>query len=134
MSRAAVIAIVIASNLAAAVGQARTITVAEAKILVAAAVPEKTKHLPKFGVEYFGEPEPSQFYFLTAYWAGAPNGSIVIGNYAVDRSTADVWDAAMECHEIQNPKLQSLQKSMRVRIGLSDPEYEKRKRKGPLCE
>ena len=112
----------------------RSVSLEQATALVVAALPTKTKQLPEFGIEQFGEDQHSQFYFLTAYWQGAPNGSMIIGNYAVDPSTGDVWDAVMECSELNTRALRKLQKRIRREIGLSDSEYKKIKSKGLLCQ
>jgi hypothetical protein len=110
----------------------RDITPAAARQLVLAALPSRTKRLPKFGVEGGLDSHDPRFYFFEAYWAGAPNGSMVIGNYAVDASTADVWNAPAACDELSTPALRKLQKQVRSRIGLSPTEYRKKKRRCPL--
>jgi len=109
-----------------------SVSLEEAKKLVAAGLPARTKHLPKFGLEEYGDPNCPQFYFFTAYWAGAPNGSMVIGNYAVDKMTADVWNAPAACVELNSPELRKLQWQVRSRIGLSKAEYGSVKRRCPL--
>jgi hypothetical protein len=111
----------------------RLVSVDEAKDLVAAALPLTTRHLPKFGVDGQDDPEFPQFYFLSAMWAGAPDGSAVIGHYYVDKSTGDVWSATAECEQESTPELRKLQGKIRLRIGLSGSEYHKIKRKGPFC-
>jgi hypothetical protein len=108
------------------------VSVEEAKKLVLAALPSSAKQLPKFGLEGGRDPDSAGFYVFMAYWAGAPNGSVVIGHYAVDASTADVWNAVMACEELSTPALRKLQARVRSRIGLSDAEYRKRKRRCPL--
>jgi hypothetical protein len=109
-----------------------SVSLEEAKKLVAAGLPRQTKHLPKFGLEPFGDPNCQQFYFFTAYWAGAPKGSMVIGNYAVDKITADVWNAPAACVELDSPELRKLQAQVRSRIALSEAEYRRVKRRCPL--
>lgn len=111
--------------------QRRKVSVDEAEKLVLEALPLKTRHLPKFGLERY--PEEKGYYFFSAMWAGEPNGSVIIGHYAVDPSTGDVWSATEECKEESTPALRKLQAKVRLRIGLSDSEYHKIKRKGPLC-
>jgi hypothetical protein len=108
------------------------ITVNEATQLVLAALPSKTKQLPKFGLEGGLDSSDPRFYMFEAYWAGAPNGSMVIGNYAVDASTADVWNAPAACDELSTPALRKFQKQVRSRIRLSPTEYRKKKRRCPL--
>jgi hypothetical protein len=110
----------------------RDITPDEARQLVLAALPSRTKRLPKFGLEGGLDSHDPRFYFFEAYWAGAPNGSMVIGNYAVDASTVDVWNAPAACDELSTPALRKLQKQVRSRIGLSPTEYRKKKRRCPL--
>lgn len=109
----------------------------DAKQLVFAALPSKDRHLPGLafdvGVEnrYKGF---DRFYILSVTWAGPPDGSVVVGGYYVDRYTGDVWDAAMDCYEYDNPDLRKLQVSIRKRIGMSPAEYQKVKVKGPMCD
>ena len=110
----------------------RDIAPDEARQLVLAALPSRTKRLPKFELEGGLDSHDPRFYFFEAYWAGAPNGSMVIGNYAVDASTADVWNAPAACDELSTPALRKLQKQVRSRIGLSPTEYRKKKRRCPL--
>ena len=111
---------------------ARLVTVVEARQLVLAALPARTKHLPKFGLEGGLDSRDARFYIFTAYWAGAPNGSMVIGNYAVDASTADVWNAPAACVEMSTPALRKVQQQVRSRIGMSPSQYRKQKRRCPL--
>ena len=110
----------------------RLVTDDEARKLVMAAMPSSAKHLPKFGLEGGLDSHDPRFYVFMAYWAGAPNGSMVIGNYAVDTLTADVWDAVMACQELSTPALRKLQKEVRSRVGLSQAQYRKVKRRCPL--
>ena len=108
------------------------VTDEEARKLVLTALPSSAKQLPKFGLEGGLDSRDPRFYLFTAYWEGAPNGSMVIGNYAVDTSTADVWNAAMACQELSTPVLRRIQKEVRSRIGLSQSQYRKVKRRCPL--
>ena len=130
----ALVAAGFASIIVHAAGRPRAVSVDEAATLVSAALPSKLRHLPKFGLEEYQDGHSPKFYFFTAYWAGAPNGSMVIGNYAVDSSTGDVWNAVTECDEQSTPALRKLQRTLRARIGLTDAEYKRIKSKGPLCE
>jgi hypothetical protein len=112
--------------------KSRHVSINEAKRLVLAALPARTKHLPKFGLEGGLDSRDPRFYVFTAYWAGAPNGSMVIGNYAVDVSTADVWNAPAACDELSTPALRKLQEQVRSHMGLSIAEYRNTKRRCPL--
>ena len=67
-------------------------------------------------------------------WAGTPNGSVVVGNYAVDPNTGDVFSATRSCKEEQNRNLRALQTRIRASLHLSQSEYQRLKTKGPLCD
>lgn len=112
----------------------RRVSVGEAKNLVLEALPRKARHLPSLSLEGGLDPAYPGFYVISVMWAGAPDGSVVYGNYAVDASTGDVFDAVSECTEISTPSLRKLQAEIRSRIGLSDSEYHKIKSEGPLCQ
>jgi hypothetical protein len=116
------------------VTESRTDTKDEAEALVRAALPAKWKRLPKFGMEISQDRDHPRFYFAYVYWAGQPQGSMTVGNYAVDTDTGDVWDAVTSCDEMHTQALRGLQKMIRKEISLSDPEYKRVKSKGPLCE
>jgi hypothetical protein len=113
----------------------RPLTADEARGLVLEALPSKSRHLPGFGLDQYQDQNSPQFYFFTATRAGTAGGSAVIGNYAVDSLTGDVWSATTECEEEKAPTLRKLQAKIRLRIGLSDSDYHQLriKRKGPLC-
>ena len=117
-----------------AIGQqpTRSVSVEDAKTLVLAALPSKTKQLPKFELGGGDDPLYPHFYVFQALWAGAPNGSVVVGHYAVDKTTADVWNSVMACDELTTPAVRRLQAKVRSRIGLSPAEYQKKKRRCPL--
>jgi hypothetical protein len=106
----------------------------EARNLVAAALPLITRQSPGFTIVAGDDPKFSRFYFASLTWAGAPNGSMVIGFYYVDKSTGDVWNAVAEREELSTPALRKLQAKVRLRIRLSDAEYRKIKGDGPFCE
>lgn len=125
-------AVALMSSSAQPASRAQLISVQEAKRLVATALPSKTRRLPDFEIEG-GDSEFPHFYLLSVTWAGAPNGSMNVGSYYVDKSTGDVWNAPMECQEESSPALRILQARIRRTIGLSESEYRKIKRKGPLC-
>jgi hypothetical protein len=125
--------IIFTSRMSHSAERHRSVSIDEAKNLVSAALPLTTRQLPKFAVEGDSDPNFPTFYSLSATWAGAPNGSMVIGFYYVDKSTGDVWNAVAECQEESNPALRRLQVRIRHQIDLSDAEYRKIKKKGPLC-
>ena len=110
------------------------VTADQAKALVLASLNVKQRRLPSLGAEQYDSPQSSPFLFFTVTWAGTPNGSVVVGNYAVDARTADVWSATIGCYEMKNNDLRALQAQMRATLHLSQAEYKKLKTKGPLCE
>jgi hypothetical protein len=61
------------------------------------------------------------------------SGSLWVRYYAVDRKTADVWDAGF-CQQIASRPLTRLQQVLRNHIGLTDTEYRRLRRPGPFCE
>jgi len=67
-------------------------------------------------------------------WEGTPKGSVVVGNYAVDPYTGDVFSATIGCYEEKNKRLEALQAQIRAKLHLSQSEYQRLKTKGPLCE
>jgi len=111
---------------------ARNVSPEEARGLVLAALPSETRRLPGFTLRQHDVQEFPQFYFFTAIWIGAPNGSLIAGDWAVDRSTADVW-SALRCEEESTSTLRKLQSKLRKTIGLTDAEYQRAKKKGPMC-
>lgn len=113
----------------------RTVTVAQAKELVLAALTPQQRHLPKLAAESYDAPDsPSTFLYFTVVWEGTPTGSVVVGNYAVDPRTGDVFSATIECTEQKNTHLRTLQARARAALHLSAAEYRRLKTKGPLCE
>jgi hypothetical protein len=110
------------------------ITLDQAKALVLASLTPEQKRLLKLGADQYHDPDSSRFLFFTVTWGAKPNQSVVVGNYAVDPYTGDVWSAVMECTEQVNPQLRALQARIRSSLGLSHSEYKRLKTKGPLCE
>ncbi|MGA2570849.1 MAG: hypothetical protein ABSF23_10040 [Terracidiphilus sp.] len=109
------------------------VTPDQARALVLASLTPKQRQLPSLGADSFNDPNSSRFFFFTVTWAGTPNGSVVVGNYAVDPYTGDVFSATMSCYEEANNNLKALQKQVRAALNLTQGEYQKLKTKGPLC-
>lgn len=113
----------------------RELTVAQARELVLAALNAQQRRLPKLGAESTDAPNsPSAFLYFTVVWEGTPNSSVVVGNYAVDPRTGDVFSATIECHEEKNKLLRKRQARARATLRLSATDYQRLKTKGPLCE
>lgn len=123
--------LIVLTHLATAQNPKSVLSLDDAKKLVMAGLPSAEKGLPRFELEYFPEQDSAEFYSFTGVWDN-PNGSVVAGNYAVDKATADVWNSVMACEELKTPALRELQSQMRLRIGLTPAEYRNRKRGCPL--
>jgi hypothetical protein len=111
----------------------RKITTDQARALVMASLSAEQRLLPKLGAEQYAAPDSSKFVFFTVTWEGTPNGSVVVGNYAVDPYTGDVFSAVIGCREEKNKRLRALQDQIRATLHLSQPEYQRLKTKGPQC-
>jgi len=138
MSRTALLLLLLASQPAVVVFAAeldyRQITVAEARQLVMAYLRWRgfTK-LPSFALDKSPEVNESEFYFFSAMFDNPlPDGSVVIGNYGVEKRTGDVWDGAA-CIEEEAPPLRALQQKIRARLGITPSSYKRLKRPGPGC-
>ena len=105
----------------------------QATALVMASLSPRERRLPRLGVDPYKDPNSSRFLFFTVTWAGAPHGSVVVGNYAVDPYTGDVFSATMACQEEKNKHLEAVQRQVRASLRLTQTAYQKLKTKGPLC-
>ena len=129
-----VIALVLACVIADAQSpQPRQLTVQEAHSILEAYLPDKTKKLPGYGLDDFAGYDPKKFYFTEVTWDN-PGGSVVWGNYAVDKTTGDIWSAVASSDKITSRRIRALQREIRKEIGLTDVMYKQIKNSGPLCE
>jgi hypothetical protein len=110
------------------------ITSDQAKALVLASLTALQRQLPKVEAEPYDAQDSSKFLLFTVTWEGTPNGSVVVGNYAVDPNTGDVFSSTRECYEEKNKRLEALQAQVRAKLHISQSEYRRLKTKGPLCE
>jgi hypothetical protein len=105
----------------------------QAKALVIASLCPQQRRLPKLEAVPDDTSSSSKFLFFTVTWEGMQSGSVVVGNYAVDPYTGDVFSSTRECYEEKNRKLAILQAQVRATIRLVPLEYRRMKTKGPLC-
>jgi hypothetical protein len=117
---------------AQSVQRPRELTIQEAHSILEASIPDATRRLPGYGFDDFAGYNPAQFYFIEVIWDN-PGGSVVWGNYAVDRATGDLWSAVI-CERITSKRVRAVQRHVRKEIGLADGEYRKIRRPGPMCE
>jgi len=113
--------------------QPRQLTVQEAHSILEAYLPDKTKKLPGYGLDDSAGYDPGRFYFIEVTWDN-PIGSVVWGNFAVDKTTGDLWSAVVSCDKIDSRRVRAVQREIRVKIGLTDAKYKQIKNSGPLCE
>lgn len=70
------------------------------------------------------------FYFFAASWPN-PVGSPMIGYFAVNPWTGDVWDGG--CRRLKSPSLKKHQASIRKRFRFNKKNYQKLRAKTPIC-
>jgi hypothetical protein len=135
-SIALLIIVVLCAATASAIGHPeQRITMDQARALVMASLTKEQRRLPKVEAEQYGPPETSsKFMNFTVTWEGTQDGSIVVGVYAVDSYTGDVFSATLGCYEFKNRRLKAMQAKIHEILHLSQSEYQRLKTKGPLCE
>jgi hypothetical protein len=107
----------------------RKITIAEAKELVTKAVESSRGKSRGF---FFEQTPEAPYEFEVRSDKPTAFTYPLIGHFAVDPSTGDVWDAIV-CREYTSQPLRKLQQTIRKRIGLTAEEYQKLKKPGPMC-
>ncbi len=110
------------------------LAIEQAKRLVISALEEnRATKLQKFNLELMKNSLDPTFYFFEATWSNAKGGSNIIGHYAVDPQTGDVWSGIV-CDKITSPSLRRLQRSIQSRLGITPSTYRKLRRPGPMCD
>lgn len=112
----------------------KKISLSQARALVMASLTPQQRRLPKLETDSDGTPNSSKFWFFTVVWEGAPKGSVVVGSYAVDPLTGDVFSSTPSCYEEDNKGLKILQVRIRRILRLSKSHYLRVKTNGPLCD
>lgn len=97
----------------------RQLTVAEGRELVAAALGPDIRALPRFRIDYDKNANLPGFYVFEATAEHPRQGSPFIGDFAVNRITAEVWRLGF-CDNLKSEALMLLQETVRKRIGF-DP-------------
>jgi|SRR5579862_424179 len=112
----------------------REITLEEAHDLVTALMKDRgNTTAPGFSLEQYSDPHFPEFLGFQAVFDNPNPGSFNLGFYAVDRKTGDVWNGII-CERMKSASLKKLQRTIRLRIGLTESEYRKARRPGPMCE
>lgn len=115
-----------------ALSASKSVAPDDARRLVRAALPQWALKTGPVYVDPYPVDSDPDFYFFLAYRSN-PGGSGTVGHFAVHRITGDVWDGAV-CEEHKTVALAKLQVSIRRKLGLSDSQYQKLRRKGPFCD
>ena len=127
-----VVAVLLSAIAAFAEPPVRKVSLDEARQLVSTAA--KTRQQPNPFVENVGqEPDPRfDFYFFDVRWSSASGQEHSVEWYAVDVNTGDVWSGIV-CRQIRSKSLAKALQLIRKDIGLTEREYRKVKRSGPMC-
>jgi hypothetical protein len=111
----------------------RNLTEAEVRELATMALPRFARMFPKLRLDsYGGYPGRPGFYWFDATASVPNNASPVLGHFAVNQTTGDVWDP-VACKKLTSPDLTNLQRRMRNRIHLSDQDLRRLSQAAP-CE
>jgi len=110
--------------------QARNLTEAEARSLVVVSLGKDVSSLPHFGLDLNRDPSVADFYVFDAT-ADHPNGgSPVIGSFAVNKATGEVWELVI-CERVKSKPFINAQRAMRKKIGISKAEFRRLTTKTP---
>src|SRR5580658_1182521 len=93
-----------------ALASGRTISLNDARKLVREALVASDLNGPSVKIEPFRYDYAPDFYAFMAWWPN-PGGSPLLGYYAVNRWTGDVWDV-MGCKRISSPAIRREQESI----------------------
>ena len=128
-----VMGFVLASGVGGVSARTRDLTESEARTLVEAFLGPKITKLPHFGLDLLEGAAPAEFYAFEATGTHTdPTASPIIGSFAVNRGTGDVWRLVV-CRRVGSPELKRSQETLRRRIGLSRDEFRRLEAKAP-CE
>lgn len=112
----------------------RKVTQDQARVLVMATLTPKQRQLPSLETDPYMNPGDSRYLFFSVTWGKNAKGSEVVGSFAVDLLTADVFSATAYCREEKNKDLEALQGQFRRQLNLTPEEYQRLRTKGPLCK
>jgi hypothetical protein len=106
----------------------RRVNIDDARMLVYEAIKKESA-----GAELIESPRDfdPDFYFFTASWPN-PAGSPIVGYFAVNPLTADVWDA-WTCKRMASASLKRLQRVVRRRLGIGGGEFHRLSLREPMC-
>jgi hypothetical protein len=125
-----VVLLIASALVATAVAQppGRKIDIEEARKLVHEVV---KGHNPDASITSSPRAFDPDFYFFAATWPN-PAGSPMIGYFAVNPWTGDVWNAA-GCEHLTSKSIERLQQDIRKRSHFKREDYVKLREKKPMC-
>jgi hypothetical protein len=88
--------------------------------------------LPGFALDGFDSPSIPGFHLFEAVFANPEPGSAMVGSWAVDVRTGDIWSAIV-CREMTSPATRVMQRQLRARLHISQARYRLLRRPGPMC-
>lgn len=109
-----------------------TISLPEAHRLAILTLVPSARRFPNMRFEALGPPHPAGFY-LFELTAKTPDGtSPVLGNFAVNAHTGDVWDIGL-CTRLSSAALTRARRQVRLKLRLTARDFAARSRATP-CE
>jgi hypothetical protein len=112
---------------AAAESQYAMISVSEARKLVRDALEGRGKDIY---IDENHRPDDPKFFFFEATWPN-PTGSPVIGYFAVNRWTGDVWDQG--CRSFSSRLIKARQAQIRAKASIPTAVFRELHAKRPIC-
>jgi hypothetical protein len=109
---------------------ARELTEAEAKRLVTTSLGEKVSSLPGFGLDLYQDKDAEGFYVFEATAQHPSGGSPVIGQFAVNKATGDVWRLGI-CERMSSAALIRERAVIGKRTGIRRDEMQRLAAKAP---
>jgi hypothetical protein len=110
----------------------RDLNEAEGRRLLLEALEPTQRKLPGLVLKLYTRVEMPQFYRFEVYWDNPTPGSIMVGSFAVNKATGDVWELYF-CKKKRSKELASMQRDLRKAIDMSPEELQKLTDKAP-CE
>jgi hypothetical protein len=125
-------AFIVSLTIPVTTGRTRDLNVEEARRLAIQALRPTERAAPGLDAELAQSSHIAGFYRFEITWNNPNPGSAVIGSYAVNKATGDVWEL-VQCRRMRSPDLKRLQQELRQAIGLSSRELHELREKTP-CE
>jgi hypothetical protein len=98
------------------------ITLQEAHNLSVLTLTPRARRFPGMRFDSEKEPHPPEFYWFEVTANVPDNASPLLGYFAVNRVTGDVWNP-VECKRLESPALARLQKQLRKKINIPEIDF-----------